>query len=255
MKVAVAAKRPEIDARVETKLGTCAWLLLVETETMDCEALAANAENAGWGAGAATTALIIAHQAEAVIAGFVSPRFAERFRENGIDVVTGVRGTVEEAVRNYLGGQPREAPADAAGARKLHGAVARSARQFASLLPVLLGVVLLVGLFKAFLTGKAIAGLFAGPGPTDALLGATLGSVFAGNPVNSYVIGDALLSAGTGPFAVAALILTWVSVGLVQLPAEVSALGARFAVGRAVAAFLVSVAAAVLAALLSGASL
>jgi uncharacterized membrane protein YraQ (UPF0718 family) len=71
--------------------------------------------------------------------------------------------------------------------------------------------------------------------------GAVFGSVLAGNPVNSYVLGKGLLSAGVGMVGVAAFILTWVTVGLVQLPAEVAALGLRFALIRAAVTFVLSV--------------
>ena len=53
-------------------------------------------------------------------------------------------------------------------------------------------------------------------------------------------------------FAVTAVIVTWVTVGLVQLPAEVTALGGRFAVSRNAAAFVVSIPTALLTALLVG---
>ncbi len=66
-----------------------------------------------------------------------------------------------------------------------------------------------------------------------------------GNPINSYVIGETLLNLGVSLFGVTALMLSWVSVGLVQLPAEISALGIRFAVVRNSAAFLIVIVASV----------
>lgn len=59
-----------------------------------------------------------------------------------------------------------------------------------------------------------------------------MGSILAGNPVNSYVIGDSLLTAGVGLAGVLALLLTWVNVALIQLPLEAAALGWRFAIVR-----------------------
>ncbi|MEA2086129.1 MAG: hypothetical protein U9O84_03715 [Chloroflexota bacterium] len=112
------------------------------------------------------------------------------------------------------------------------GALRRSARQFSSILPVLIGVVLCIGLFNAFVSREVLASVFSGNAVLDTLWGACFGSILAGNAINSYVIGAALLDHGISLFAVTALILTWVTVGLVQLPAEIASLGLRFALLR-----------------------
>jgi predicted Fe-Mo cluster-binding NifX family protein len=253
MRIAVAANAPDLEAQVERRLGLCSYLLMVDTQTMACRAVPAPQSRGGPGAGIAAVTLALANQAEAIIAGYVSPNIAGTLRENGVEVVTCVGGSAREAVEKFARGElDRQHPPQARGGKAV-GALKTSARQFASVLPILLGVILLVGLLKALVTEEALLSVFTGNPSLDALLGAAFGSVFAGNPVNSYVIADALLSSGVSLFAVTAVLLTWVSVGLVQLPAEMSALGTRFAVSRAAAAFVVSVAAAFLTASLVGA--
>ncbi len=252
MKIAVAASAPDLDAKVERRLGLCPYLLLVDTETMAFEAVPVPPGAGGPGAGVGTLALAVTNGAGAVIAGYISPNIVRKLRENGVEVVTSVGGSAREAVEKYARGElDRREPLEARSGRAA-GSLKRSARQFASVLPVLLGVIMLVGLFKTFVTEDILFSVFTGDPPLDALLGAAFGSVLAGNPVNSYVIGSALLSAGVSLFAVTAVILTWVSVGLIQLPAEISALGAGFAVSRTVAAFLLSIVIAFLTALLVG---
>ena len=127
-----------------------------------------------------------------------------------------------------------------------------AARQMKAMMPVLLGVILLVGLFKTFVSEALIGSVFTGRPMLDASLGAALGSVLAGNPVNSYVIGKGLLDVGVELAAVTAFILTWVTVGLVQIPAEIAALGARFTLVRTIAAFILSIPVACLTAWLVG---
>jgi uncharacterized membrane protein YraQ (UPF0718 family) len=114
-------------------------------------------------------------------------------------------------------------------------------RQLTIMLPVLLGVILLMGLFQAFVSKTWMGHLFAGHPLSDAFVGAVFGSVLAGNPANSYVIGKGFLQADAGLAGVAAFILTWVTVGVFQLPAEATALGVRFAVVRAAVAFALSI--------------
>ncbi len=56
-----------------------------------------------------------------------------------------------------------------------------------------------------------------------------------------------MLVYGVSLFAVTAFITSWVTVGLVQLPAEIAALGKKFALVRNVLSFITSIAIAILA--------
>ena len=121
---------------------------------------------------------------------------------------------------------------------RLTRAIKKALRSFAMTLPVLLGVILLLGLFKTYVTADMIAAVFTGVGWHDVPLGAFIGSISAGNPITSYIIGGELLDSGVSLFAVTAFIVAWVTVGIVQLPAEMSMLGKRFALLRTGLSFL-----------------
>ena len=71
--------------------------------------------------------------------------------------------------------------------------------------------------------------------------GSTVGSISAGNPITSYIIGGELLKEGISLFAVTAFITAWVTVGIIQLPAEASILGKRFALARNILSFIFSI--------------
>ena len=117
----------------------------------------------------------------------------------------------------------------------------QTAFQFLNMLPVLMGVVLIIGLVRSLLRDETLLTLFSGEPISDTMMGAFVGSIFTGMPVNSYLIGDALLKMGVSPFAVTALLMTWVSVGLAQLPAEIAALGRSFGLTRIIISFIISV--------------
>jgi uncharacterized membrane protein YraQ (UPF0718 family) len=108
-------------------------------------------------------------------------------------------------------------------------------------LPVLVGVLLLVGLFASSTLKEIFAGVFTGNRLLDPLIGAVFGSVAAGNPLTSYVIGGELLENGISLIAVVAFIVSWVTVGTVQLPAESLMLGKRFALLRNALSFLMAI--------------
>ena len=87
-----------------------------------------------------------------------------------------------------------------------------------SVLPILTGVILLVGLLRVAVPASTIKAVFSGVMLRDTVFGSLLGSVLAGNPINSYVIGSQLLDDGVSLYAVGAFVVTWVTVGMVQLP-------------------------------------
>lgn len=111
---------------------------------------------------------------------------------------------------------------------------------FLNSLPIIIGVVFLVGLFKIFVTKEMISSVFTGNMFLDTFIGAVVGAVSAGNPITSYIIGGELLREGVSLFAVTAFLVSWVTVGFIQLPAEIDFLGKKFAVARNVISLILS---------------
>jgi len=118
----------------------------------------------------------------------------------------------------------------------------RAARQagsnFFTLLPVMLGALLLTSLLIPFIPHLFEVSLFARHPLMDALVGAGLGSIAAGQPVVSYLLGGELLSSGVSLVGVTALVVAWVTVGIIHLPVEAVMLGRRFAIYRNLLSFL-----------------
>ena len=108
-------------------------------------------------------------------------------------------------------------------------------------IPILLGVLLLVGLVNTAVPRAFFTRIFTGSLLLDPFIGAIFGGVAAGNPLTSYVIGGELLKNGISLVAVLAFIVSWVTVGTVQLPAESLMLGRRFALLRNAVSFLMAV--------------
>jgi uncharacterized membrane protein YraQ (UPF0718 family) len=121
-----------------------------------------------------------------------------------------------------------------------------SAHQMTNLLPIVIGIILCIGLFTALLSEEFLSSVFSGNPALDTLLGAGLGSIFTGNPINSYIIGGEFLRYGVSLMAVTAFIIAWVTVGIVQLPAEIAALGKDFALARNAVSFVMCLVIAIL---------
>lgn len=112
--------------------------------------------------------------------------------------------------------------------------------------PILLGAMLLVSLANTLIPKAAYSYLFFRNALLDSFIGSAIGSILAGNPITSYVIGGELLTQGISFTAVTAFIVAWVTVGVVQLPAESILLGKRFAVARNIVSFIFSIIVAIL---------
>lgn len=111
-------------------------------------------------------------------------------------------------------------------------ALQKAAAGFGAMTPMLLGVIGLVGLVQSFVTPDMMAAAFGWSALTDTLIGTFSGAISSGNPAVSYLIGGELLEEGTSLYAVTAFILSWVTLGFIQLPAETAALGIRFTLYR-----------------------
>ncbi|MEA2046468.1 MAG: hypothetical protein U9N48_08140 [Euryarchaeota archaeon] len=131
-------------------------------------------------------------------------------------------------------------------AEKVRRSLGKTARSFRQTIPLLLGVLLLVSLVLVVVPASLYARIFTGNAILDPLIGAVVGSIAAGNPVTSYIIGGELIAQGVSILAVAAFIVAWVSVGVIQLPAEGEMLGRRFALIRFGVCFLSAVVVAIL---------
>ncbi len=104
--------------------------------------------------------------------------------------------------------------------------------------PLLFGVIGLVGLFQVLVTPAMLASMFRGNPLLDTLIGTLTGGISAGHPIVSYLIGGELLDQGISLYAVSAFLLSWITLGLIQLPAEVEVFGGRFTLYRNILALL-----------------
>lgn len=114
----------------------------------------------------------------------------------------------------------------------------KSALSFLGMAPMLLGVIGLVGLFQTLVTPQMLATLFQGNPIIDTFIGTLTGGISAGHPMISYVLGGELIKQGISLYAVSAFILSWVTLGLIQIPAEIEAFGRRFTIYRNILAFV-----------------
>jgi len=125
-------------------------------------------------------------------------------------------------------------------------ALKRSALSFAAMLPMLFGIIGLVGLLQTMITPRMLASAFQGNALIDTFIGTLSGAAAMGTPIVSYLLGGELLAQGVSMYAVCAFMLAWVTLGFTQLPIEVEAFGRRFTLYRNILAFISTITVAVL---------
>jgi len=104
MKVAVASSGEDLNAPVDMRLGRCANIIVVDTDTMDFEVYGNPGALAGTGAGVAAAQVVANSGAEAVIAGNFGINSLRGFNSGGITAYVG-SGTVGQAVEALLAGE------------------------------------------------------------------------------------------------------------------------------------------------------
>ncbi len=105
MKIVVSSTSNNLEGQLDPRFGRCAYLLIVESETMQFEAILNAASNAGGGAGIQTAQLIADKGAKTVITGNVGPNAFRSLSAAGIEIITGAVGTVREAVEKFKRGE------------------------------------------------------------------------------------------------------------------------------------------------------
>lgn len=105
MKICVTSQGANLDSAVDPRFGRCKYFIFVDSESLDFEAIKNSNVDAVGGAGIQSGQLVGEKEARVVLTGNVGPNAFETLRAAGIEVITGVSGTVKETVRKYAKGE------------------------------------------------------------------------------------------------------------------------------------------------------
>ena len=106
MKIAVTAKGPDLDAFVDPRFGRAGYILVVDTLTLEYEAID-NEENrnAFKGAGIQAAAAICDKEARVLMTGFCGPNAFKALSTAGIRVVNDTDGIVRDVIDDFNAGR------------------------------------------------------------------------------------------------------------------------------------------------------
>jgi predicted Fe-Mo cluster-binding NifX family protein len=105
MKICVTATASTLDAQIDPRFGRCSYLIIVDSETMQFEAIPNMAAGATGGAGIQAAQTIANKGVKLLITGNVGPNAFGALSAAGIEIMTGASGTVREAVEKFKRGE------------------------------------------------------------------------------------------------------------------------------------------------------
>jgi predicted Fe-Mo cluster-binding NifX family protein len=104
MKICVTATAGDLNAQVDQRFGRSQYFVFVDSDTMTFEAMPNDAIAAPGGAGIQAAQTVVNKGANMLISGNIGPNAFQVLSTAGVKVVTGVNGTVQEAVEMYKNG-------------------------------------------------------------------------------------------------------------------------------------------------------
>jgi predicted Fe-Mo cluster-binding NifX family protein len=106
MKIAVTSKGTNLDSQVDPRFGRAAYILVVDSETLEFEPLD-NKENANAlkGAGIQAAKMVSEKGAKVLLTGFCGPNAFKAMSAAKIGVANDADGSVRDAVKAYVEGK------------------------------------------------------------------------------------------------------------------------------------------------------
>jgi predicted Fe-Mo cluster-binding NifX family protein len=115
MKICVTATANSLDAQIDPRFGRCSYLVIVDSETMQFEAIPNMAAGAAGGAGIQAAQTIANKGVKLLITGNVGPKAFQALLAAGIEIVTGAFGSVRDAVEKFKRGELKKTGAPTVG--------------------------------------------------------------------------------------------------------------------------------------------
>ena len=104
MKIAITSSGPELTFQVDPRFGRCAYFIFVDTDSDKFEAIENSGAQGMGGVGIQAGQMMIDKGIKAVLTGNCGPNAFQTLKAAGVEVITGVSGTVQEVVDKFKAG-------------------------------------------------------------------------------------------------------------------------------------------------------
>jgi len=104
-KICITSQGNTLDSQVDPRFGRCKYFVIVDTDSMEFEAIENTSDSLIGGAGIQSGQVVANKDVKAVLTGNVGPNAYQTLQAGGIEVITGIYGTVKETIEKYKKGE------------------------------------------------------------------------------------------------------------------------------------------------------
>jgi len=101
MKIAITASKPDLSSPVDPRFGRCPYFIIIDPDTMEFEANENTNLYGASGVGIQSAQFVANKEVKALLTGSCGPNAFQTLQAAGIEVITGISGTVQEAATLY----------------------------------------------------------------------------------------------------------------------------------------------------------
>ena len=105
MKICITSQGDTLDSQVDPRFGRCQYFIIADTESSDFEAVQNSNISGMGGVGIQSAQFIAEKQAKVVLTGNVGPNAFQGLQAAGIEIITGVSGSIKEVIEKYNKGE------------------------------------------------------------------------------------------------------------------------------------------------------
>ncbi|MDP8257816.1 MAG: NifB/NifX family molybdenum-iron cluster-binding protein [Candidatus Aadella gelida] len=105
MKICITAQGKDLDAQVDPRFGRCQYFIIADTDNNETEVLENPNKDGMGGVGIQSGQTMAEKNVKAVLTGNVGPNAYRTLNAGGIEVITGVSGTINQVIEQYKAGK------------------------------------------------------------------------------------------------------------------------------------------------------
>ncbi|MDP8299708.1 MAG: NifB/NifX family molybdenum-iron cluster-binding protein [Candidatus Tantalella remota] len=105
MKICITSQGNNLEAQLDPRFGRCQYFVIVDTDTDAIDVLENPNKDGMGGVGVQSGQSMAEKQVKVVLTGNVGPNAYQTLNAAGIEVITGVTGTIKEVLDKYKKGE------------------------------------------------------------------------------------------------------------------------------------------------------